>query len=79
MADEKPKKVTVEALKFHSTAGTEYQVGDTYEVEESAVDNLVNLGMAARVDRVDVAKAQAKAAEKPARAAKPALRKKGKR
>ena len=65
MVDE--KMVKVEALKFHTTAGEEYQVGDTYNVPESAVDNLVNLGMAVRVDRVEAAKAAAK----PAKAAKP--------
>lgn len=69
MADE--KLVKVEALKYHTTAGEEYHVGDTYNVPESAVDNLVNLGMAVRVDRVEAAKAAVKAAEKPAKAAKP--------
>jgi hypothetical protein len=81
MADEQPKKVTVEALKFHTNAGEAYQVGDTYDVEEHAVDNLTNLGMAVRTDRVNVAKADTKAAETAAKAAaKPAKpAKKGKR
>lgn len=75
MADEKPVKVKVEALKFHSNSGADYQVGDTYEVDEAAVDNLVNQGMAVRVDRAAVAKASAKAAEKQqAEPAKPAVR-----
>ena len=80
MADAKPAKVTVEALKYHTTAGQEYQVGDTYDVDEGAVDNLALQGMAVRVDRAAVAKAANKAAQaqqaaavkpaKPARAAK---------
>jgi len=57
MADEKPKTVQVETLKYHTNAGKEYQVGDTYDVPEAAVDNLAHLGMAIRVDRVAVAKA----------------------
>lgn len=73
MADEKPKKVKVEALKYHTNAGEEYQVGDTYDVDEAAVDNLAHLGFAVRVDRAEVARSQAKAAEKQqAAAAKPA-------
>lgn len=73
MADEKPVKVKVEALKFHTNSGESYDVGDTYEVDEGAVENLVHQGMAVRVDRAAVAKASAKAAEKQqAEAAKPA-------
>ena len=69
MADNKPKKVTVEALKYHTNAGEEYQVGDTYEVEESAVDNLVHQGMAVRTDRVEVAEKAERDAEKARKAA----------
>jgi hypothetical protein len=72
MADQTPKKVKVEAIKYHTNAGKEYQIGDTYEVDESAVDSLGTNGMALRVDRAAVAKQAAKAAEKPAKAAKPA-------
>jgi hypothetical protein len=61
MAAETPKKVTVEALKYHTTAGEEYQVGDTYQVDEAAVENLTAQGMAVRVDRVAHAREQAKA------------------
>jgi hypothetical protein len=52
MADEKDDKVMVKvrALKAHTAAGESYDVGDIYEVEESAVDNLAVLGMAVRVD-----------------------------
>jgi hypothetical protein len=75
MADEKPKKVKVEALKYHTNAGEAYEVGETYEVDEAAVDNLVHQGMAVRVDRAAVAKAESKAAEK---AAKPSARAKAK-
>ena len=63
MATDAPKKVTVEALKYHTTAGEAYDVGDTYEVDESAVENLVVQGMAVRTDRVAHAKAQTKALE----------------
>lgn len=51
MAEVKPMMIRVEALKVHSTEGKEYQIGDTYDVPESAVDNLATLGMAVRVDR----------------------------
>ena len=61
---DKPKTVKVEALKYHTTAGTAYEVGDTYEVPEAGVDNLVNQGMAVRVDRAAVAKQQAADAKK---------------
>lgn len=71
MADEKPKLVMVEALKYHTTAGEVYDVGDTYQVPEHAVENLAVQGMAIRVDRVAAAKAAAKTS-KPAKAAKPA-------
>ena len=60
--------VKVESIKYHTTDGKEYPVGATYTVDESAVDNLVAQGMALRVDRADVAKAQAAAAEKAAKA-----------
>lgn len=63
--------VKVEALKYHSTGGKEYQVGDTYAVDESAVENLQHLGMAVRVDRADVAKAQAKATKSRSTAVAP--------
>ena len=68
MADkvEKPVQVTVEAIKAHTNAGESYDVGDTYDVDEAAVDNLAHLGMAIRVDRKAAAKAATKAAEKPA-------------
>jgi len=69
---ETPKKVTVEALKYHTTAGEEYQIGDTYDVDEAAVENLTTQGMAVRVDRVAHAKAAEKAAAKPAKPAKAA-------
>jgi hypothetical protein len=56
MSDEKPKKVTVEAIKYHTHAGEEYQVGDTYDVDEDAVASLQAQGMAIRTDRAAVAK-----------------------
>jgi hypothetical protein len=73
MADEKPKKVTVEAIKFHTNAGEAYEIGDSYDVDESAVDSLAANGFAIRVDRA----AHAKKAAKPAKPAKKA--KKGRR
>jgi len=66
MADDKPKKVTVEAIKFHTHDGEEYQVGDTYDVDEAAVESLQVQGMAIRTDRAAVAKK----AEKDAKDAK---------
>ena len=60
--------VKVESIKYHTTAGKEYPVGATYSVDESAVENLQHLGMAVRVDRAEVAKQQASAAEKTAKA-----------
>lgn len=62
--DEAPKSVKVEALKYHTNSGSEYEVGDTYEVPEDEVDNLVIQGMAARVDRVKVSKEAREAADK---------------
>jgi hypothetical protein len=67
MAEVKPMMVTVEAIAPHSNAGESYDVGDTYEVPEEAVDNLGHLGMAIRVDRVGRAKAKAKPAAKAAK------------
>jgi hypothetical protein len=51
------EKVTVEALKPHTNAGESYDVGDTYDVDHSAVENLAVQGMAVRTDRVAHAKA----------------------
>jgi len=66
---EKPKTVTVEALRAHSYNGTDYQVGDTYEIDASVVDSVAAQGMAVRADRVEVAKQQAADAEKARKAA----------
>lgn len=60
--------VKVESIKYHTNGGQAYEVGDTYDVAEDAVDNLVNQGMAVRVDRVAQAKRAQKAAVKPAAA-----------
>ncbi len=48
--------VTVEALEYHTYDGEEYQVGDTYDIDEQYVDSLRVQGKAVRVDRVKVAK-----------------------
>lgn len=66
---EKPKQVTVEAIKAHTNAGESYEVGDTYDVDEAAVDSLVAQGFALRTDRVAVARKQAADAEKARKAA----------
>jgi len=63
------KKVTVEAIKYHTNAGKAYQIGDTYEVDESAVDNLVAQGMALRADRVEHAAKQREQDEERRKAA----------
>lgn len=68
MSEVKPMMIDVEALKVHSTDGKEYQIGDKYQVPESAVANLQHLGMAIPVDRVARAK-------KAAKASKPAVKK----
>lgn len=39
-------KVSVTALKYHTTNGKAYNAGDTYEVPEGEVENLVAQGMA---------------------------------
>jgi len=70
MSEDKPKKVTVEALKSHTHAGEAYEVGDTYDVDEAAVESLQVQGMAIRTDRVAVAKHAAKDAEKDPKAKK---------
>lgn len=77
----------VEALKYHTTAGKAYDVGDTYDVDDAAVENLSVQGMAIRVDRVAHAKAlQSKALKpsksgklKPVKAGKKASKSKGKK
>jgi len=61
--DEKPKKVTVEAIKWHTNAGETYDVGDTYDVDEDAAASLAIQGMAIRTDREAVAKKAAKDAK----------------
>jgi hypothetical protein len=44
------KKVTVKALKFLTHKGEEHQEGDTFEVDETDVENLKAIGMAAPVE-----------------------------
>lgn len=63
MAD-KPKTVPVEALQAHTYDGKEYQVGDTYDIDEQYADSVAVQGKAVRTDRDKVAKYAAKAAEK---------------
>ncbi len=47
---EKPKTVTVEATEYHSHDGKFYDVGDTYELEEGLVENIVGQRKARVVD-----------------------------
>lgn len=61
--DEKVKKVTVEAIKWHTNGGESYDVGDTYEVDEDAAASLAINGFAIRTDREAVAKKAAKDAK----------------
>jgi hypothetical protein len=70
MPDEKPKTVTVEAIQPHSYQGKDYEVGDTYDIEEQYADSVASQGKAVRTDRVARAKAEKKAGTKPAKAAK---------
>lgn len=70
---DKQTSVRVEALKAHTYNGKAYEVGDEYDFYPSTepsgpsaddqVASLANTGFALRVDRVKVAKDQAKAAE----------------
>ena len=41
---------TVKALKYHTLHGHPHDVGDTYDVDDHEVDNLVGQGMVTRVD-----------------------------
>lgn len=70
MAEVKPMMVKVEALKYHTTDGREYQVGDKYDVPESAIENLAAQGMAVRVDRAAVARKARSAAKSKAKASR---------
>lgn len=74
MAD-KPQTVKVEALKYHTAFGSEYQVGDTYDLDEQFLDSVVHQGLAVPVDRVARAKQAEKAAKETVKAAaKPAAK-----
>lgn len=61
---DKPKTVKVEALEYHTYDGNEYQIGDTYDIDEALADSVAAQGKAVRVDRAAVAKAATKAAAK---------------
>ena len=63
MADKKDT-VKVESIKWHTHDGKAYDVGQTYDAPADLVESLALQGMALRVDRADVAKAQAREAEK---------------
>lgn len=83
MASEKSQAVKVEAIKAHTYNGKSYDVGDVYDFYPSTdpagisaddqVASLLNTGFAIRVDRVKVAKEQAKAAEKTVQAREAAV------
>ena len=60
MADA-PKTTTVEALQWHTYNGKEYNIGDTYQIDDALVDSVTTQGKAVRTDRVAHAKRQAKA------------------
>lgn len=70
----------VVALKAHTAFGQSYEVGETYELDEAAVGNVLAQGMVRRADAVPVKAAKAvkkaaaaktpKPAKKPARPAK---------
>lgn len=71
MATDKPETVEVEALQPHTYNGDSYEVGDTYDIAADLVDSVTAQGKAVRVDRAEVAKAQAKAAEKASKPVAP--------
>ena len=62
MADA-PKTTTVEALQWHTYNGKEYNIGDTYQIDDALVDSVTTQGKAVRTDRVAHAKRQAAAAD----------------
>ena len=63
--DEHPKTVTVKALEAHSYMGTEYAVGDTYEIDEQYVDSVAAQGKATRVEVASAAPMTAAPASQP--------------
>ncbi len=69
------KMVTVEALEYHTYDGKEYQVGDTYDIDEQYVESVALQGKAVRVDRAKVAKDAAKEGKASEKAADKAGRK----
>jgi hypothetical protein len=85
---DKPQAIRVEALKWHTYNGEAHDVGDVYDFYPSTdpsaptaddqAASLQSTGFAVRVDRVRVAKEQAKAAEESvkarAKAAEPAAK-----
>ena len=60
MADEKPKTVKVEAIQPHSYNGTDYAVGDVYDIAEDLVESVATQGKAIRADAKKPPKADAK-------------------
>ena len=68
------KTVTVEALEYHTYDGKEYEVGDTYDIDEQYVESVASQGKAVRVDRVKVAKDAAKEGKASEKAAKDAAK-----
>jgi hypothetical protein len=52
------KKVMVRATAYHTYQGKEYNVGDTYEIEEQHVDTVVTQGKAVRADQGQPGQAQ---------------------
>jgi len=57
MADVKPATIMVEALQPHSYNGTEYEIGDTYDIAADLAESVAIQGKAVRTDRVAHAKA----------------------
>ena len=63
---DKPKKVSVTALKAHTHDGKAYDEGDTYDLDETLVESLKAQGMAKPSDEAEAEAKAAKAAAKSA-------------
>ena len=64
--EEKPKTVQITATQAHSYHGEDYDIGDTYDADESDVTTIQVQGKGYPSDPKSLAKAQEKAAKAPA-------------
>lgn len=50
--------ISMTTIKYHTYLGQEHPIGDTYDVDESEVDNLVGQGLVVRNESAPVAAEQ---------------------